>query len=550
MTKTVLITESVSDSKFVVKNNLKDFVVPEGMMLVEGIVGAVETYNRNNRFYSKVEYSRHVEDFNQRIEKSGGILGEMEHPQSMNICLPNVSHKMLNIWIDEDNMVRGNLLLLDTPNGMIAQSIVRSGTPLPISSRATGNVDAKGITTLERLETYDLVGTAGFEQTALYEKKFKNESNESGNSKLITESFIFNLDNSGRIVHESKNLQTQKINENMKDKDKVYITLDEAKELIRLAVSEEKEKQEVTIQKMDERFETLYANAIESWIKDNYTPHLMTNVQEWLTETYAPIIEKWITESVMPKNAELTERWITEQYTPKLSEGVQNWLTESYSPIVEKWITESVLPKNAEVTQEWLAETYAQLIQDWIVESYSPEIQNFFEAKMTKTEDVANDQNDAAQKVEGCATDKVEEKEEKEEKEVAKTNESVKFNSRVLDTLDGLINESLDIHKPKVAEASIDSSQYKFAPSWLRLIPENHKPKWEALTLEQQNKVYSRASVRVLETMNDVHTFWESLNYESLTENKIETINRNITLTENLAGNPRASLISFSKQLK
>jgi hypothetical protein len=83
-------------------------------------------------------------------------MGELDHPESSIINLNNVSHLITKIWW-EGNNVMGELELLNTPAGKIAQELILNKIPVGISSRAMGSVKQMG-ESVEVQDDLELVG--------------------------------------------------------------------------------------------------------------------------------------------------------------------------------------------------------------------------------------------------------------------------------------------------------------------------------------------------------------------------------------------------------
>ncbi len=126
---------------------------------MKGIFMQADVKNRNGRNYPLDEVSAAVSNATKVIHDHGGIFGELDHPQTLNINMDRVSHVIKEIKMDGANAI-GKAELLDTPMGLIAQVMAESGTRYGISSRGTGDVDpTTGVVNGFNFVTCDLVVT-------------------------------------------------------------------------------------------------------------------------------------------------------------------------------------------------------------------------------------------------------------------------------------------------------------------------------------------------------------------------------------------------------
>ena len=178
----------------------------EGSIILEGICAVFGQKNENNRVYEKQEYLPHLSYLNEKISK-GQLFGELDHPQSFDVSLKNVSHVVIGLAHDEpSNSIKIKLKVLDTPCGRIAKTLVQSGCTISSSSRAAGQVGDGGKVKLQKIFTYDLVAEPGFSQASLSQVSESLKGNYSSlfesldtlkmtsitnNLKDISESFSF-----------------------------------------------------------------------------------------------------------------------------------------------------------------------------------------------------------------------------------------------------------------------------------------------------------------------------------------------------------------------
>ena len=323
---------------------------------LSGVFGVCGIKNGNNRIYSKENYGQMVESLQKTIATEG-CLGELEHPNSMNINLNNVSHKIESVQMHEDGTITGTVVLLDTEKGRNAKAIVEAGVPLYISSRALGSIDESGNVTLTMLKTYDLVGTPGFSQASLHLDE--NQKFESLNESMCA---VILEGEDDKNDDPDKNKDKDKDKTNMKDLKEAVDKLSEKVESLEAELHVAKEsinEKDEQIQALTEQvseFKPTNYDAIESWIKEEFKPEfsqeMANGVQKWVSEEFAPVVQNWVCEQFAPE----VQKWVTEQYSPE----VQKWIVEQYSPEVQKWIVEN----------------YSDELQNWITEQFGKELTN------------------------------------------------------------------------------------------------------------------------------------------------------------------------------
>jgi len=142
-------------------------------LYMKGIVIQGGIRNANQRVYPVSEIGRAVKTLNDQITGGYSVLGEVDHPEGLNINIDRVSHMITECWMDGDNGY-GKLKILPTPMGNLVKTMLESGVKLGVSSRGSGNVSEDGSGNVSDFEiiTVDVVAqpsAPGAYPTPIYE---------------------------------------------------------------------------------------------------------------------------------------------------------------------------------------------------------------------------------------------------------------------------------------------------------------------------------------------------------------------------------------------
>lgn len=130
-----------------------------GKLIVSGVLQRANAKNQNGRIYPRPILEREVKRYLGNEVAQKRALGELDHPDSSTINLKNVSHNILEMKWNGDDLV-GTVEVLSTPAGNILKSLFEAGITVGISSRGMGSVKAinEGDDTMEVQEDFSLVG--------------------------------------------------------------------------------------------------------------------------------------------------------------------------------------------------------------------------------------------------------------------------------------------------------------------------------------------------------------------------------------------------------
>ena len=128
-----------------------------GALIVQGVLQRAGSKNQNGRVYPKNILARECQRYQQEYIDQNRALGELDHPESSVVNLNNVSHNVLKIFWEGDDL-KGTIQVLDTPSGKILKSLFEAGITLGISSRGLGSVkELRNEGTVEVQQDFELI---------------------------------------------------------------------------------------------------------------------------------------------------------------------------------------------------------------------------------------------------------------------------------------------------------------------------------------------------------------------------------------------------------
>lgn len=123
-----------------------------------------DVVNENGRIYPKAVLEKAIEEFKSLVEE-GRAVGTLEHPEDGKTKVSDISHKIVDIYMEEDGTVVGVAECLNTTAGKELQALLEAGVKVGISSRGVGSVkvvekDGRKVEEVQedfRLEAFDVV---------------------------------------------------------------------------------------------------------------------------------------------------------------------------------------------------------------------------------------------------------------------------------------------------------------------------------------------------------------------------------------------------------
>jgi len=472
------------------QSNLSQNVSEDGAIILEGVFTEFGIRNKNNRIYEEKEVLPHINELNEKV-KSGKLLGELDHPKDFDISLSNVSHVIESLNYDsEKKQVMGRIRLLNTSKGKEAQSLIKDGIPLHISSRAAGTVDESGKVKIKKFFTYDLVADPGFENAEL---------------SRVNESYGFDNDDALIIYEMDEPKDTTNKKEPIMEDQNNYVTVED-------------------FQKYTEYVKGVLTNVKESSNSDNseiveklvkYTEHVAEKVNQ-LSE-YSEYLSENLDKSIsfsdyLAENVNKIKNYTTYlaeeldstiQYTEHVAEKADQGI--SYAEHIAEKVHQNIaysnyLKENVEkgiMYSDYIAEKVDQGI------SYAEHIAENLEHSINYTEYLAENINAAP----GATLNEAEVSKDLNT-ESTPVLEAVKETKSYRESIDEKLNVLISAAQSKVASDS----------HFMNFLSESKKNEFKSLSEDKQKLIVESMNASPIMSTSQAENVWESVFIEKRRE--------------------------------
>lgn len=485
---------------------------------LSGVFGVCGVRNNNRRIYSKENYGQMVEGLQREIMEAG-VLGELEHPESMNINLNNVSHKIESVEMHEDGTVSGTIVLLNTDKGRNAKAIVEAGVPLYISSRALGSIDASGNVTLTSLKTYDLVGTPGFSQAKLEQLKESNmmvESLDDSCYAIIVDESADDEPKDDPTKDEPKDGDKESKEKKEKNQNK-DTDMDDLKQSID-SLSKKIESLEATLHVTQESLEAkdkeiaILKEQLEDVTSCNYDA-----IEQWVSEEFAPDFKS----ELIKRIAEGTQRYLDNDFM----ESVQKWTTDEYSEFVENWLGKEFAP----IVEAWVNSEFAPIVEGWVTDEFGKTVDGWMTSEVK--ESIAKELNENAN---AYFNEKFAKLNENKFDMIDKMLESIGTTSTSKEHLENVLNES-------------QKNDTKFSNFFaVTNMPNEYRPLWEMLDDNRKNEIALTSRAYDFTKAGVLESFWAGIDFKKPSTQQItESQQQNVTPGNNLVSSVAKAMLKM-----
>jgi hypothetical protein len=130
---------------------------PNAPFRVKGVLQRAGVKNQNGRIYPKEILMREAQKYTDTFIRERRALGELDHPSDSIINLKNVSHNIIEMHWEGDDLI-GTAEVLTTPSGNILRELFRNRINVGISSRALGSLNKISESTSMVGEDLELIG--------------------------------------------------------------------------------------------------------------------------------------------------------------------------------------------------------------------------------------------------------------------------------------------------------------------------------------------------------------------------------------------------------